>query len=136
MTTERPIVAEGIARVGPGSQMPYSGWRPGPTTPDGHWMVMEYPRKLVGGGTAIWAVRVVVDPLAEKVDPIECGTVLERALHAPRHQREDSYLSALAVVSMLPPDDLTLLRDAVLAGRTGGAADGAPRKRTRKVAAA
>jgi hypothetical protein len=60
----------------------------------------------------------------------ERGTVI--------HEAANAWLD-LAIAAELPaqedPDELVRLRDAFQAGRTGGAADGAPRKRTRKARA-
>jgi len=126
-TAGTPILARGIVRCGPDSRMPITAWRRGPETPDGYRMVTT-------GRAQPWAVRVVIDPDADDLGGLETHFRLENALNAPAHEREDAYLAAPTVVSLLPKDDLTRLRDAVRAGETGGAADGAPKRRTRKVA--
>lgn len=123
-----PIVAHGVVRAAPASGLDCVGWRKGPDTLDGTWMV------TTSRGANAWAVRVIIDPDAPKLSSYEMYYALEAALHARSYEAQDEYLAAITVVSDLAPNELTRLRDAVVAGRTGGAADGAPRKRTRKAA--
>ena len=127
--TDQPIVAQGIVTTGPDSEMPYA-WRRGPDTPDGYWAVTTTRAQP-------WAVRVIVDPYAAR--DYDMYRLLEAALQAPRYAREDAYLSAVTVVSTLPPSEIERLRDAVTKGHVGGAADGhtsTPRRRTARTAPA
>lgn len=103
-------------------------WRQGPSTDDGYWMVQKHP-----WGTG--AVRVIVDEGAPVLTAEEFMYELKDALVADRIDAQDAYLEAITIAAELPPADLVKLRDAVVAGRAGGAADGTPRKRTRKAAA-
>jgi hypothetical protein len=132
---EAPYIATGTVRVGPGSGGPSVGWRRGPDTPDGYWMVTT-SRETTDGGFASWAVRVIIDPAGLDMGSFDLYLALENALHARTHEAEDAYLAAIEVVRAIPPDELSRLRDAVRAGKTGGASDGAPvrRSRSRKVA--
>lgn len=137
-TATAPIVVRDVLRVRKPldkfSFIRYMGsWRLGPTTPDGYWIVTR-DRKTTAGTPCTWAVRVVVDPTSDYADLTH--DIADDALYG-RVQRlagEDDYLRSLEIVRMVEPDDLTRIRDAVLAGHTGGPADGAPRKRTRKAA--
>lgn len=141
-TGSAPIISRQVLRIN--RLRPYEnpdtmfGWRLGPKTPDGFWMVTRN-RTAVGGGLQEWAVRVVIDPAAT---PIGLSREdLEDALYGRLDKRaeEDAYLASIEIVRMLPPDDLTRLREAVLAGKAGGSADGtAPKARraSRKAAAA
>jgi hypothetical protein len=130
MADQAPYIAPGTVRAGTGSNMPSTSWRRGPDTTDGHWMVTT-GRKDATGRPGSWAVRVIIDPVAETMNGYEVYTRLENALHAREHEAEDAYLAAVNVVRALPPDELSRLRDAVRAGKTGGAADGAPVRRSR-----
>lgn len=133
--SETPYIAHGTVRAGTGSDMPSTGWRRGPDTTDGHWMVTT-GRKDATGRPGSWAVRVIIDPAAGNQNSYDIYRALENALHARSHEAEDAYLAAVDVVRAIPPDELSRLRDAVRAGKTGGASDGAPVRRTRKAAAA
>jgi hypothetical protein len=133
---KQPYIAHGTVRVGLGSDMPITGWRRGPDTTDGHWMV-TIGRKDSTGEPGSWAVRVIVDPAAaHESNSFKVYQLLENALHARGHEAEDAYLSAVDVVRAIPPDELTRLRDAVRAGIVGGGADGSPQRRTRKAGTA
>jgi hypothetical protein len=99
---ETPYIAHGAVRVGPGSGMPGSGWRRGPDTTDGHWMVTT-GRKTTEDRPASWAVRVIIDPLALDLGSFDVYLALENALHARVHEAEDAYLAAIEVVRAIPP---------------------------------
>jgi hypothetical protein len=135
--TAAPIICRDVLRIK--ALRPYEdpnttpGWRLGPTTPDGFWMVTRN-RKTTTGDERDWAVRVVIDPEAKSVG-VDYKD-LDDALYGRLARRDevDAYLASIEIVRMIPPDELTRLREAVLAGKTGGPSDGEPRKRTRKVA--
>lgn len=124
---DAPIVCRNVVRIkelrryqNPDTMI---GWRRGPITEDGFWMVTR-GRKNTAGADRSWAVRVVLDPAAEGIG-LEYEA-LDDALYGRQetHAAEDAYLAALDVVRMVAPDDLAKLRDAVLAGQVGGATDG------------
>lgn len=102
-------------------------WRQGPYTDDGFWMV---PRRPILGNVA---VRCVYDDTAPERTASAFATYLDECVHADRMDAEDDYLSNLSAVAAIPPAELVRLRDAVAAGKAGGAADGKPR-RARKAA--
>lgn len=73
------------------------------------------------------AVRVVLDESAEVVTAYEFNRRLDNAINET--DTADDYLRGLD-----QREELVAIREKALAGRVGGATDGAPRKRTRKVA--
>jgi hypothetical protein len=101
-------------------------WRQGPDTPDGYWMVTKIGRD---------AVRCIVDPEAPERTEHEFRDALCDARSAATWSPQDDYLRSLTIAAEIPLEELTRLRDAVRAGRAGGAVDGTPRK-SRKAAAA
>ncbi len=103
-------------------------WRAGPHTPDGRWMVRRW-------GSGPTAVRLVWDEDAPSRTAREFSQALDDACVADKTEAIDAYLTRLTLASEIPTEELQRLRDSVRAGKTGGAADGAPRKRTRKQAA-
>jgi hypothetical protein len=91
------------------------GWRRGPNTPDGWWMVKRFVRD---------AVRIIIDDDAPERTVSEFRRALEDACVADRLDAEDAYLTALTTAAEIPPTELVRLRDAVRAGKAGGPIDG------------
>lgn len=115
-TAYRPYIAPGVVRTSPKTPPDAVGWRQGPPTSDGYWMVMRYPR-----GGSYWAVRVILDPLAPMGRLFDA---LEDALYARSQAAQDDYLASLTEVAAMPVSELAQLREAVREGRAGGAFDG------------
>ena len=117
-------IAPGVVRMKPGQLFWWKHdpiWRKGPVTPDGFWMVQSL--------LSVTAVRVIADEAAPERTAEEFGYALADALEADRTAAQDAYLTALTTAAEIPPAELVRLRDAVRAGRAGGAVDG---RRTRK----
>ncbi len=110
-------------------------WRRGPDTPDGWWMIYS-----LGGPRAVRAVRIIVDDHAPERTEHEFLATLSEARDPDRRRRErdaddneDAYLAALTFAAEIPPEELVRLRDAVRAGKAGGAADGRRPRNARTV---
>jgi hypothetical protein len=125
-------VAPSAVRMRPGQRFWWDDnlrWRRGPDTPDGWWMIHPF-----------WgAVRIIEDERAPERTAYEFDEVLtdavqpdRRSAQQTRHDAQDAYLTALTIAAEIPPAELVRLRDAVRAGRAGGATDG---RRPRKGAA-
>jgi hypothetical protein len=122
-TSIKPAIAEKEVTANPEQKMATLFWRWGPQWTahgrTGYWAI-ETIRNV--------AVRVVMDPAVEAVDASRFYQRLEDVRNGA--DMADDYLRSLD-----QREELLAIREAALAGRLGGAADGAPRKRTRKVAA-
>lgn len=124
-------VAAGVVRMRPGQPFAWDRaliWRRGPDTPDGFWAIYAF--------AGVVAVRVIEDERAPERTAREFWDVLHDAVEPDRRSAEekrndaqDAYLTALTIAAEIPPAELVRLRDAVRAGRAGGATDGRrPRK--------
>lgn len=112
-------IAPGAVRMRPGQLFWWTDstiWRRGPDTPDGFWMIAKITRR---------AVRIIEDDRVPERTAEEFEQVLFDALNADKIDAEDTYLAALTTAAEILPEELVRLRDAVRAGRRGGASDGA-----------
>ena len=129
MGTREPVVAPVVVRMRPNQQWWWKHpifWRKGPETSDGFWLI----HKL---GYPTMAVRVVEDAEAPIRTAREFDEVLREAVHHDEWTAQDDALRRLSEVT---PSELLRMREAVVAGRAGGAADGTPRRRAGKVVTA
>lgn len=95
--TPRPAIAPVPLRVHPSSQVPgHLGWRKGPTTAEGYWLVTR-------DGTR--AVQIIEDRGA----PSYAGLVYDDALQDAFVQREmasvDQYLASISDLADAPPQE-------------------------------
>lgn len=123
----KPRIAPGVLRsLSEDIYTPY-GWRRGPDTPDGYWMVST--KQWTDG--AIQAVRVVIAPDGKDYRLLASPKTsayddLTFAVQKHSLDAQDAYLLAVQVVADMAADPLMILKQAVKLGRKGGELDGDP----------